>query len=282
MHKDREPQGSEGEAPRNPPLHLGSFSFGTGNRRRGKLTYGGREQPPGTLMSPSEDATPRPVIRTPLLDTPTPRPNTLTKHPSPDTPTPTRHPSPDTPSRHPSPDTPHQTPRPDTPHQTPLTRHPDRAPQHPDPTPLTRHPDPTPSARHPDLIHSCTRHPDPTLPHSVHPHQTPRPGTPTPPSNTPHQTPRPNTPHQTPRPDTPHQTPRHPDPTPRPDPPTPQHRASGANEGQIAPLERPGIRAESLMTYDLADWTSANYYSATQNTSRVFALLPAGGRGSDG
>lgn len=56
MHKDREPQGSEGEAPRNPPLHLGSFSFGTGNRRRGKLTYGGREQPPGTLMSPSEDA----------------------------------------------------------------------------------------------------------------------------------------------------------------------------------------------------------------------------------
>lgn len=56
MHKDREPQGSEGEAPRNPQLHLGSFSFGTGNRRRGKLTYGGREQPPGTLMSPSEDA----------------------------------------------------------------------------------------------------------------------------------------------------------------------------------------------------------------------------------
>lgn len=56
MHKDREPQGSEGEAPRNPQLHVGSFSFGTGNRRRGKLTYGGREQPPGTLMSPSEDA----------------------------------------------------------------------------------------------------------------------------------------------------------------------------------------------------------------------------------
>lgn len=29
----------------NQPLHLGSFSFSTGNQRRGKLTYGSREQP---------------------------------------------------------------------------------------------------------------------------------------------------------------------------------------------------------------------------------------------